>query len=80
MKVEYIPYAEETLLDRGISKKKVELSILKPLEVVDGKSGRKIAHKIFEGKLLRVVFEIEDEKTYKVVTAYYTKPERYIRK
>lgn len=80
MKVEYIPYAEETLLDRGISKKKVESTILKPLEVVDGKFGRKIAHKIFEGKLLRVVFEIGDEKAYKVVTAYYTKSERYIKK
>jgi len=80
MKIEYIPYAEETLLDRGISKKKVESAILKPLEVIDGKYGRKIAHKTFKGKLLRVIFEIKDEKTYKVITAYYTKPERYMKK
>ncbi|MBI2507344.1 hypothetical protein HYV89_00135 [Candidatus Woesearchaeota archaeon] len=48
------------------------------MKITDGKKDRKIAHKLFENKLLRVVFETVDEKTYKVITAYYTKPERYI--
>ena len=80
MNIEYTNYAEETLLDREIKKKNVESTLLNPLVVVEGKNVRKIAHKVFEGKLLRVVFEIIDEKTYKVITAYYTKPERYTRK
>ena len=79
-KIEYTNYAEETILDRKISKKKIESVLLKPLEITKGKADRKIAHKVFEGKLLRVIFETINEKTYKVITAYYTKPERYIRK
>jgi len=38
-----------------------------------------IAHKVFEKKLLRVIFENGEEKAYKVITAYYTKPKRYIK-
>ncbi len=77
MEVYYTDYAEETLKDREISKENVELALLKPIVLSDGKSGRKIAHRLFGDKLLRVVFET-GAKAYIVITAYYTKPERYI--
>ncbi|MDP1694324.1 MAG: DUF4258 domain-containing protein [Candidatus Woesearchaeota archaeon] len=77
MKITYTDYAEETLLDRKIDKKDVEDAILHPTEVIDGKKDRKIAHKLFGEKLLRVIFEIDDIKTYIVITAYFTHPARY---
>ncbi|MBI2141032.1 DUF4258 domain-containing protein [Candidatus Woesearchaeota archaeon] len=73
----YTDYAEETLKDREISKENVELALLKPIILSEGKKGRKIAHKIFGTRLLRVVFETE-ANAYIVITAYYAKPERYI--
>ena len=48
----------------------------KPDKVLIGKINRKIAHKLIDKKLLRVVYE-EDAKNYIVITAYYAKPERY---
>ena len=46
---------------------------------MEGKKGRKIAHKMFGDKLLRVVFDAE-ANAYIVITAYYTKPKRYLEK
>lgn len=70
MNIIYTDYAEETLKDREISKENVESALLKPIKVVEGKKNRKIAHKIFGNKLLRVIFEVE-AKDYIVITAYY---------
>ncbi len=77
MKVVYTSHALESIKERGISKEIIEKSIEKPDEIIMGKKGRKIAHKVINGKLLRVIYEPK-EKTYILVTAYYTKPERYI--
>lgn len=77
MGISYTAYAEETLKDRGIGKEEIESALTNPAEIVKGKSGRRIAHKIVGDKLLRVVFETE-AKDYIVITAYYTKPERYV--
>ena len=79
MNIAYTNYAEEALRDREIGKEKIELTLIKPAKVVDGKKDRKIAQKIFGNKLLRVVYETE-AKSYIVISAYYTKPERYARK
>ena len=78
MDIKYTTYAESTLLDRKISKETIKGAILNPDEIVEGKNNRKIAHKIIENKLLRVIYE-QDEKAYIVVTAYYTDPRRYIK-
>lgn len=78
MDIAYTEYAEETLRDREISKENVELALLKPVIILEGKKGRKIAHKIFGDRLLRVVFEAE-ANAYIVITAYYTKPERHVK-
>ncbi len=80
MNITYTDYAEETLKVREISKDEVEFALLNPEEIVEGKEGRKIAHKMSGNKLLlRVVFETE-ANAYIVITAYYTKPERYLMK
>ena len=78
MKIVYTDYAEDTIKDRALNKKIIEGAVLNPDEVVEGKRGRKVAHKIIKDKLLRVVYEIE-EKSYIVVTVYYTAPKRYMK-
>lgn len=78
MQIVYTVYAQETLNERNISKEEVELALLVPLEVLAGKRGRSIAHRIVSNKLLRVVFETSDN-TYIVITAYYTTISRYVK-
>jgi len=78
MKIVYTDYAEDTIKDRKFSKEIIEDSLKNPDEIVKGKKGRKIAHKIIGNKLLRVVFE-EYAKTYIVITAYYAEPKRYMK-
>lgn len=75
----YTDYAEETIRDRKISKKIVENAILNPDEIIEGKKGRKVSHKLTGDKLLRVVFE-QEAKVYIIITAYYTNPKRYLKK
>ena len=79
MNITYTNYAEETLRDREISKDNIEAALMQPIMVTEGKKGRKIAHKIFGNRLLRVIFEIE-ANAYIVITAYYTEPKRYMGK
>ena len=79
MEVEYLDHADDGLKDRKIPKLLIEESLLNPDEIIEGKKGRKIAHQIVGNKLLRIIFEVH-EKAYKVVTAYYTTPRRYLKK
>ena len=76
LEINYTNYSEETLADRKIKKTIIEAALFNPDEVFDGRTGRKIAHKLVGDKLLRVIYEF-DNKAYIVITAYYTKPERY---
>ena len=78
MRVIYTNYAEDTIKDRKFSKEIIEDALKNPDEIIRGKKNRKIVHKIIGNKLLRVVFE-EDTKTYIVITAYYSKSERYMK-
>ncbi|MBS3128986.1 DUF4258 domain-containing protein [Candidatus Woesearchaeota archaeon] len=77
MKIAYTPYALTTLAERKINKKSIEEALLFPDEPINGKKGRKIAHKREYPKLLRVIYE-EEENVYIVITAYYTEPKRYM--
>lgn len=79
MEIKYTDYSESSLTDRKISKEIIKESLNKPDEIVEGKNGRKIAHKVIKNKLLRVIFEKQNAKTYIVITAYYTHPRRYIK-
>jgi len=76
MKFVYIQHAEDMAKERNISKKLTEDVINNPEKIVTSKFGRKIAQRIVNGKLLRVVHE-KQNGIFIVITAYYTKPERY---
>ena len=74
-KIEIIPLALKKAEKRGIKKKWIEDTVLNPMQVVAGYSGRKVAQrKIIRGKkeyLLRVVYDEIEEKNI-VVTTYLT--------
>ena len=76
MKIEYTEYAEMKIAKRELSKTQIENVLKNPDKILEGKYGRKIAQKIVEGCLMRVIFE-EQGNVYKVITVYYSKPERY---
>lgn len=76
MIIEYTDYAEMKIMKRKLSKTQVEDVLKNPEKLVEGKKGRKIAQKIVGKYLLRVVFE-EYGNRYKVITMYYSEPERY---
>ena len=58
MRITFIDYTEDSLSDRKISKEIIKDAILNPDEIVEGKKGRKIAHKVIENKLLRIIYEV----------------------
>ena len=75
--IKYYKHAEEQIKGRKISKKEMEMTIKNPVEVVNGQRNRKIAHKVFNDKLLRVIYE-EKEDEIIVVSAYRAEPKRYL--
>ncbi|MDE1823782.1 MAG: DUF4258 domain-containing protein [Candidatus Micrarchaeota archaeon] len=78
MDFQYATHAEEKISERHIDRHLIEETVLSPDKILTSSSGRKIAQKIIAHKLLRVVYE-EKEGVYIVITAYYTKTERYRR-
>lgn len=76
MKVEYTDYAEVKIRKRNLSKTQIENVLKNPDKIIESDEGRKIAQKVVGKYLLRVVFE-DSGNAYKVITAYYSKPERY---
>lgn len=69
-------HAKENIMGRKIGERLVEDTILFPDKLMNSKKGRMIAQKLIENRLLRVIFK-KTEKAYIVITAYYTRPERY---
>lgn len=76
MRIDYTAYAEMKTAKREIARSKIEKTLKNPDKILDGKYGRKIAQKKIGKYVARVVFE-EHGNTYKVITAYYSSPERY---
>lgn len=62
---------------RNIDKARVIETMKSPHSVVNGKYGRKIAQKIYGDYLIRVIFE-EHEDNILIITAYPSKPRRYL--
>ncbi|MFZ2070156.1 MAG: DUF4258 domain-containing protein [Halobacteriota archaeon] len=77
--IKYYKHAEEQLKERKISKKEVEMTIKNPIEVVNRYGNRKIAHRVFDDKLLRVIYEKDGEEII-VISAYRADPRRYLRR
>ena len=60
----------------GFSEERVREALGDPDEVVEGHSGRLVAHSRLNGKVLRVVFE-EKQSVKTVVTVYPARADRY---
>jgi hypothetical protein len=71
VRFEYTDHAEEKILERKLDRKTIERTLIAPDRVMPATFDRKIAQRKMGNKLLRVVYE------EKIVTAYYTKQERY---
>ncbi len=72
-----IQHALDRLRERGISLDLVKETIRNP-DKIDFENERKIAHKIVDGKLLRVIYEEDDAIV--VISAYRTSQvDRYLK-
>jgi len=76
MEIIYSAHALEKMKERKITKELIENSISNPDSRIDSRFGRLIIHKIIKDKLLRIVIKKEID-VFMVITAYYTRPERY---
>lgn len=76
MQFEYTGHAEENIRERNLGKNLIEETMICPDKVIETRFGRKIAQKIIDKKLLRVIYK-QEENVYIIVTAYFSKPERY---
>ncbi len=72
-------HAENQMKERKISKEEVEATIKSPVETVSGYGNRKVAHKMLDNKLLRVIYEKEGKKII-IVSVYRADPQRYLRR
>ena len=76
MKIIYSEHAKDKIGERKISRKTIELAISKPDKILESRFNRRIIHKFVRNKLLRIVLKHEND-VFIIITAYYTKPERY---
>jgi hypothetical protein len=76
----FIQHALDRLKERGISEKLVIEVIRDPDEIDPENDRRKIAQKLISGRLLRVIYD-EEEESIVVISAYSTsKVSKYLRK
>jgi uncharacterized DUF497 family protein len=77
--INFIQHALDRLKERGISEELVREIIRDPQDT-DHLDGRKIAQKLINGKLIRVIYD-EEEDAIVVISAYKTsKVGKYLRK
>ncbi|MGD0728844.1 MAG: DUF4258 domain-containing protein [Candidatus Micrarchaeaceae archaeon] len=77
MKFVYTKHAEKKINERAIDKSIIEKALSNSDEIIKSPEGRLIAHKIVNRKLLRIIYVIKGN-SYIIVTAYYTRPSRYV--
>ncbi len=71
----YSEHAKNQLVERKISVQLIEKTLIEPQQILEGKSNRKVAHRVFkidnQNFLLRVIFEDYGARL-EVITAYLT--------
>ncbi len=78
--ITFIQHALDRLKERGINEELVIKVIENPDNIDPESQRRRIAQKLINGKLLRVVYDDEDESIV-VISAYRTsKVDKYLRK
>ena len=70
------PYAQERIKRYNLTEDLIKDALINPDEIVEGYEGRKIAHKMLNEHMLRVVY-LKVEDGVKVITVYPAKKERY---
>ncbi len=77
--ITFIQHAIDRLKERGISSEQVKEIVLNP-DYTDRLDGRKIAQKLINGKLIRVIYD-EEKDVIIIISAYRTsKVGKYLRK
>ena len=77
MKVIISKHAKERIETYKLTEELVKNALKNPDEIVEGYEGQKIAHKLINNHLLRIIY-IKDNKNTKVITVYPAKKERYL--
>ena len=70
MPIKYSPHANKRSRQRGISKRHVKLTLLKPDIILPADRNRLMARKKLNGKTLEVIYVKENAKII-IVTLYY---------
>lgn len=76
MKVAFTAHARKRMARYDIDEATVREGLREPDGIVEGHSGRTIAHKFLNGYVLRIIFEGERENPV-VVTVYPARRDRY---
>jgi translation initiation factor IF-3 len=76
MRIVYSEHARQNMLERKIHERLVAGALSFPDKIILSRKGRKIAHKKFGNRLLRVVYK-ETDKVYIIVTVYFSRSDRY---
>ena len=71
-------HAKERVEIYKLTEEMVKDALKNPDEIVEGYEGQKIAHKLLNDHILRVIY-IKDNKNTKVITVYPAKKGRYWR-
>ena len=71
-------HAKERVEIYKLTEEMVKDALKNPDEIVEGYEGQKIAHKLLNDPILRVIY-IKDNKNTKVITVYPAKKGRYWR-
>jgi len=79
MKIIIPDYAKERIKKYNLTEELIKGALKNPDEIVEGYEGCKIAHKLLNEHLLRVIY-LKVEDGVKVITVYPAKKERYWRK
>ena len=74
--IKFTLHAKQKIKERNIKKTTVQRALIKPDELINSRNGTKIVQKVKNSKMLRIIFR-DEEDSYLVITAYYTKQERY---
>lgn len=76
MHIEILPHARERMAVYNVLEEMVKAALEKPDKIVESYGGRKIAQKMLNGYVLRVIYE-EKNSTKIVITVYKAKSGRY---
>jgi hypothetical protein len=76
MKIIFSNHARQNMIERRIPKHFVAEALNFPDKIILSRNDRKIVHKQFGNRLLRIIYK-ETGKVYIIVTVYFSRGDRY---